>query len=178
MDTLEIAGVEYSNVPGFKAVNDNGDILTYIRPSGSDTKTLNGTYDVTDLAQVVVNVANTTKVTGTVTGNGTHTINFTVSAKPDLILIRRSDYGSITAVSDRANCISALTHWGGGSSYTAASATSISNAGFAAGDRITDSSSPTTNQAGYSNGKLYIKSGNNSNLWSTSLTYNYELYYL
>jgi len=56
-DILEIFGTEYSGVTGIKATDDNSNTLTYIRPEGSETKTQNGTYDVTALAQLVVNVA-------------------------------------------------------------------------------------------------------------------------
>ena len=56
-------------------------------PSGSQTKTANGTYDVTALAQLVVNVASPVKTaTGTFTGNGTRTIDISsVTFEPDLV---------------------------------------------------------------------------------------------
>ena len=59
----------------------------YIIPSGSQTKTANGTYDVTALAQLVVNVASPVKTsTGTFTGNGTRTIDISsVAFEPDLV---------------------------------------------------------------------------------------------
>jgi len=54
--------------------------------SGSETKTANGTYDVTALAQLVVNVASPVKTaTGTFTGNGTRTIDVSCSWEPDLV---------------------------------------------------------------------------------------------
>lgn len=54
--------------------------------SGSQTITSNNTYDVTNLAQVVVNVASPVKTaTGTFTGNGTRTIDVTCAFEPDLV---------------------------------------------------------------------------------------------
>lgn len=63
--------------------------------SGSETKTANGTYDVTNLAQLVVNVASPVKTaTGTFTGNGTRTIDISsVTFEPDLVYVT-SDPGT------------------------------------------------------------------------------------
>lgn len=46
-----------SGVDGYKPVTVNRIPSEYIIPSGSETKTANGTYDVTNLAQLIVNVA-------------------------------------------------------------------------------------------------------------------------
>ena len=57
MDTLEIFGVEYTNVTGIKATDDNEQIKTYIRPQGTKSITANGTgIDVTSYASVDVSV--------------------------------------------------------------------------------------------------------------------------
>lgn len=56
MDTLEIFGLEYTNVTGFKATDDNGNILTYIRPNGTLTITNVGTVDVSSYASVTVSI--------------------------------------------------------------------------------------------------------------------------
>lgn len=55
--------------------------------SGSETKTANGTYDVTNLAEVVVNVAGSAAktATGTFTGNGTRTIDVACTFEPDIV---------------------------------------------------------------------------------------------
>lgn len=53
--------------------------------SGSETKTANGTYDVTNLAELVVNVAGSKTATGTFTGNGTRTIDVSCDWEPDLV---------------------------------------------------------------------------------------------
>lgn len=55
MDTLEIFGLEYTNVEGFKATDNNGNTLTYIRPSGTLTLTDNqSNTDVSEYATVTV----------------------------------------------------------------------------------------------------------------------------
>lgn len=57
MDTLEIFGVEYTNVTGIKATDDNDQIKTYIRPQGTKSISANGTgIDVTNYASVDVAV--------------------------------------------------------------------------------------------------------------------------
>ena len=60
----------------------------YIVPSGSETKTENGTYDVTSLAELIVNVPSGTAVqtaTGTFSGNGTRQVTVSCAFEPDLI---------------------------------------------------------------------------------------------
>lgn len=66
----------------------------YIIPSGSETKTANGTYDVTAIAQLVVSVASPVKTaTGTFTGNGTRTVDVACTFEPDLVYVT-SDPGT------------------------------------------------------------------------------------
>ena len=76
-----------SGYDGLSSVTVNAIPSEYIIPSGSQTKTENGTYDVTALAQLVVNVASPVKTaTGTFTGNGTRTIDISsVTFEPDLV---------------------------------------------------------------------------------------------
>lgn len=58
LDTLEIFGDEYTNVRGFKATDDNGDTLAYIRPQGTKQITANGNgIDVSEYASVDVDVS-------------------------------------------------------------------------------------------------------------------------
>lgn len=65
--------------------------------SGSETKTSNGTYDVTNLAELVVNVSggggSAQTVTGTFTGNGTRQIDVSCSFEPDIVYFN-SDPGT------------------------------------------------------------------------------------
>ena len=53
-DTLECFGVEYTNVAGFKATDDNDNVLTYIRPQGTATISQAGNTDVTNYATASV----------------------------------------------------------------------------------------------------------------------------
>lgn len=57
LDTLEVFGVEYTNVKGFKATDDQGNTKTYIRPQGTMSISANGNgIDVTEYAAVDVAV--------------------------------------------------------------------------------------------------------------------------
>ena len=59
-DTLECFGVEYTGVTGFKATDDNDNVLTYIRPQGNKAITANGTdIDVAAFATASVAVPET-----------------------------------------------------------------------------------------------------------------------
>lgn len=84
-----------SGYDGLSHVTVNAIPSEYIIPSGSETKTANGTYDVTALAQLVVNVAGSSvkTATGTFTGNGTRTIDVACNFEPDLIYVT-SDPGT------------------------------------------------------------------------------------
>lgn len=76
-----------SGYDGLSSVTVGAIPSEYIIPSGSETKTANGTYDVTALAQLVVNVASPIQTkTGTFTGNGTRTIDISsVTFEPDIV---------------------------------------------------------------------------------------------
>ena len=74
-DGLSSVGVTVNPIPS-----------EYIIPSGSETKTENGTYDVTSLAELIVNVSSGTAVqtaTGTFTGNGTRQVTVSCDLEPD-----------------------------------------------------------------------------------------------
>ena len=54
---ISLLGATYSGVSGVTLPKQGGGTATFPWVEGSDTKTANGTYDVTNLAQVVVNVS-------------------------------------------------------------------------------------------------------------------------
>lgn len=54
---ITVAGASYTGVPAVKLPVTGGGTATFYDCVGSETKTQNGTYDVTGLAQLVVNVA-------------------------------------------------------------------------------------------------------------------------
>lgn len=54
---ITLLGATYSGVSGVTLPKQGGGTATFPWVEGSDTKTQNGTYDVTNLAQIVVNVS-------------------------------------------------------------------------------------------------------------------------
>lgn len=56
-DNLEIFGVSYLNATGVKATDENGNVLSFVRPQGTLTITQNGTVDVSSYASAAVNVS-------------------------------------------------------------------------------------------------------------------------
>ena len=172
------------SVPNSYSAADEGKVVSdgALVSQTSDSTTSNGTFDTTLINSFTVNVSGGSgvkKVSGSITGNGTNDLSITTTEgkAPYIVVLYRSDLQSMTAVSDRATavqvCIENILR---GSLYTAASSTSISNAGLGkdAGIGTTHNQS---NQVGYNNGTLYLHSGNGQNLFSTLLTYNYDLYY-
>lgn len=54
---ITLLGATYSGVTGVTLPKQGGGTATFPWVEGSETKTANGTYDVTNLAQIVVNVS-------------------------------------------------------------------------------------------------------------------------
>ena len=54
---ISLLGATYSGVSGITLPKQGGGTATFPWVEGSETKTANGTYDVTNLAEVVVNVS-------------------------------------------------------------------------------------------------------------------------
>lgn len=79
-DSLVIFGDTFTGVTGIKATDSNSNTMTYIRPTGSDTVTTNDTYDVTNLAQLVVNVSGGTSKNVQVVQGTTRTTSSTMTA--------------------------------------------------------------------------------------------------
>ena len=87
----------------------------YIVPSGSETKTANGTYDVTKLAELVVNVsggggggAKVEHGTATLSGTNLLTINHSLGKKPDFICVWNSETGTNSQKTHNINYDSGL----------------------------------------------------------------------
>lgn len=175
------------NVPNSYSASDEGKVVSNgsLVAQTSDTVTANDTYDTTLINSLTVNVSGGggstyTKITGTVTGNGTNTIAISgVSEAPDIILVYRSDLLNINAVAERVHSASYIyPNILQTSLWTKTNFTAISGSGGGIDSGITATSTPGNGEAGLVDNVLYIKAGSNSNLWSTSLTYVYELYYL
>lgn len=119
-----------------------------------------------------------TRVTGSVTGSGNYTQSINCDSAPDIVLIYRSDWGNKMAVSDRAvaSCF-CYSGYIGGATYTEANSTQI-KIGGASNSSGTGTGIPVYNNITFSNGILRIRSNHNNNIFSSLLTYNYELFYL
>lgn len=95
---ISLLGATYSGVAGVTLPTSGGGTATFPWVEGSETKTANGTYDVTNLAQLIVNVAGggggLEYETGTYTPNADiarPTINFTNSHTEPPILVMFAD---------------------------------------------------------------------------------------
>ena len=141
--------------------------------SGSETKTANGTYDVTNLAELVVNVASSpakTK-TGTFTGNGSRTVTVSCDFEPDLVYWN-SDPGT-SASSGTVSCIIARGMMAA-NRYRNNSTTNSANIATPITGMNTSGSSYNF-EATYANSTvtLYSWSSNARNLFTNSRTYSY-----
>ena len=77
---ISLLGATYSGVKGVILPKSGGGTATFPWVEGSETKTENGTYDVTNLAQLIVNVSGgTSKATQVVQGT-TRTNSSTLTA--------------------------------------------------------------------------------------------------
>lgn len=143
--------------------------------SGSETKTSNGTYDVTNLAELVVNVGKTK--TGTFTGTGSITVNIAnVDFEPDLIFI----YGDLTGSSNYRG-VSTLViirdtivlQTNDASSSSTSESLQLSKHGISG----LNEASTTDTHATYSGTTLTITTVSNTtaNRFNSSITYNYKL---
>ena len=68
---ISLLGATYSGVAGVTLPKQGGGTATFPWVEGSETKTQNGTYDVTNLAQLIVNVAGGGGASNIVTGSFT-----------------------------------------------------------------------------------------------------------
>ena len=86
---ISLLGATYSEVSGVTLPKSGGGTATFPWVEGSQTITTNNTYDVTNLASVIVNVSGGSSSaqtkTGTFTGNGTRQITVSCDFEPDLV---------------------------------------------------------------------------------------------
>ena len=85
MADITLLGVDYEDVPAVQLPATGGGSATFLEVSGSQNITENDTYNVSTLAQVVVNVAGSggdTVLTGSVQPSGTGQTTLTISNKP------------------------------------------------------------------------------------------------
>lgn len=77
---ISLLGATYSSVAGVTLPKQGGGTATFPWVEGSETKTANGTYDVTNLAEVVVNVPSGTSKNTQVVQGTTRTTSSTLTA--------------------------------------------------------------------------------------------------
>lgn len=119
------------------------------------------------------------KVTGSFTGNNTYTQSLAIDKAPDIIFIKRHDYASPTAINQRCTAMFVwINNFLGVSFYSTAGSTSWASVSASANSGRGSTSSPTAHQTSYTGGNLYMRAGNNSNVWSNQLTYDYTFIYL
>lgn len=141
--------------------------------SGSETKTANGTYDVTNLAELLVNVPSPVKTaTGTFTGNGTRQVTIPCDFEPDLIYWT-SDPGTTSSSGTVAGIIArgmmAANRYRNNSTsnshYGVIDITDMNTGGSSYSHRATYSNSTVT---------LYCFSNNARSLFTNGRTYTYR----
>lgn len=77
---ISLLGATYSGVAGVTLPKSGGGTATFPWVEGSETKTANGTYDVTNLAELVVNVSGGSSKNAQVVQGTTGTISSTLTA--------------------------------------------------------------------------------------------------
>lgn len=77
---ISLLGATYSGVAGVTLPKSGGGTATFPWVEGSETKTANGTYDVTNLAELVVNVSGGSSKNAQVVQGTTRTTSSTLTA--------------------------------------------------------------------------------------------------
>lgn len=77
---ISLLGATYSGVTGVTLPKSGGGTATFPWVEGSETKTANGTYDVTNLAELVVNVSGGSSKNAQVVQGTTRTTSSTLTA--------------------------------------------------------------------------------------------------
>lgn len=105
---ISLLGATYSDVAGVTLPKSGGGTATFPWVEGSETKTQNGTYDVTNIAEVVVNVSGSggasnivmgTFTTGSAAGAGSVSLAYSGTGYPiaAMVFIASGAYNSANA---------------------------------------------------------------------------------
>ena len=140
--------------------------------SGSETKTANGTYDVTNLAELVINAPIAATATGTFTGNGTRQVEVSCNFEPDIVYWS-SDPGTSASSGTVAGII--VRGMLAANQYRNNTTSNSNNIQFNVTDMNTGGSSYNF-RATYANSNvtLYCFSSNSRSLFTNNRTYSYK----
>lgn len=97
---ISLLGATYSGVAGVTLPKSGGGTATFPWVEGSETKTANGTYDVTNLAQIVVNVSGGGGSNWTLLASTEYTVNTTSTSNTSVgdITLNLSDYNDYQTI--------------------------------------------------------------------------------
>ena len=108
---ITILGATYSEVAGVSLPTSGGGRATFPWVEGSETKTANGTYDVTNLAQLVVNVSGGSSKNAQVVQGTTRSNSSTLTAIGSELTVSKTGTYDIYYSCFRTNTSSSYT-WG------------------------------------------------------------------
>lgn len=176
---ISLMGATYSGVTGVSLPKQGGGTATFPWVEGSQTITTNNTYDVTNLAEVVVAVSgggsSAKTKTGTFTGTNSVTVNISCDFAPDLIYI----YGNLSGTASYRGVSTIIIIRDTAMLQTndsSQSSTSESLYNSIHGISGLNESSTSYTHATYSNGTLTITTVNNTtaNRFNSNITYSYK----
>lgn len=174
---ISLLGATYSGVAGVTLPKSGGGTATFPWVEGSETKTVNGTYDVTNLAQIIINVAGgggsgLEYETGTYTptsNTARPTISFSNSHTTTPFLVAMSDTSTasgITSSSNTAFCFFDMYRLTGAGYPYSTSATYYAIAYYTY--RSSNASSTSSVQCGYNSDNTGTSSSSYSRYWVTA----------
>ena len=108
---ISLLGATYSGVAGVTLPTSGGGTATFPWVEGSETKTANGTYDVTNLAQLVVNVSGGSSKNAQVVQGTTRSNSSTLTAIGSELTVSKTGTYDIYYSCFRTNTSSSYT-WG------------------------------------------------------------------
>lgn len=172
---ISLLNATYSGVTGVTLPKQGGGTATFPWVEGSQTITSNNTYDVTNLAQVIVNVSgggsSAKTKTGTFTGNGTRQVSVACDFEPDLVY-----WNSDPGTSASSGTVAGLIARGmmASNRYRNNSTTNSANIQVPITDMNTGGSSYNF-RATYANGNvtIYCFSTGSRSLFTSNRTYSY-----